>query len=65
MGRTLDHYICPKCGDNWQNVGSIDPEPVCNKCGTKYDVYGCDGWAYHDDEGCSCPINKGTEVQDD
>lgn len=53
MARTLDHWICPKCKNNFRTVGSIDPEDEkCKKCGEQMECWACGEWS---DEGiCRC-----------
>jgi hypothetical protein len=52
MGRTLDHYICPSCKYNFQNVGSIDGDVKCKECDTVMEIYMCEEWLGK----CRCPI---------
>lgn len=59
MGRTVDHYICPECKYNFQNVGSIDGDVECKECGVVMEIWMCDEWS----GGCTCPIKR--EVKDD
>jgi hypothetical protein len=61
MGRTLDHYICPKCKNNFQTVGSVneDDRVECSECGTIMDIYLCNEWV----DKCDCPVEK--ESKDD
>jgi len=60
MSRTLDHYWCPVCGQDFQFVGSLDEHEEflqyssCQKCDFPLIEFGCGGWSK---DGCECIKN--------
>jgi ribosomal protein L40E len=55
MSRSLNHYICNKCGYNFQIIDNKNSDDYfCCKCGEQMIICICDGW-YSDT--CSCNID--------
>ena len=53
MASTIDHWVCPQCGYNFQDINNLESE-VCETCKIPMEVFICDSIGWGEEDKCYC-----------